>query len=109
MADDSPLVWLHGEVRTPPFSREARLEAGYLLRQLQQGISLAMPQSRPMPRIGSGCHELRVKDEDREWRIIYHVDVDAIVILEVFHKTTRETPQSVIDTCKQRLLRYRSA
>ncbi len=44
---DKDLVWLHGEVKTPPFSLEARLEAGYLLRQLQQGIKLVMPQSPP--------------------------------------------------------------
>jgi len=28
--NDKPLVWLHGEVQTPPFSKTARLEAGYL-------------------------------------------------------------------------------
>jgi len=32
---DKPLVWLHGEINTPPFSRAARIEAGYLLRLLQ--------------------------------------------------------------------------
>lgn len=32
-----PLVWLHGEVKTPPFTQEARIEAGVLLRQLQEG------------------------------------------------------------------------
>jgi len=31
---DKPLVWLHGEIKTPPFSRAARIEAGYLLRLL---------------------------------------------------------------------------
>jgi len=31
MADDKPLVWLHGEVKSPPFSSDARIEAGYLL------------------------------------------------------------------------------
>jgi hypothetical protein len=31
---DKPLVWLHGEVKTPPFSKEARVEAGVLLRRL---------------------------------------------------------------------------
>ena len=31
---DKPLVWLKGEVKTPPFSNQARLEAGLLLRQL---------------------------------------------------------------------------
>jgi hypothetical protein len=34
---DKPLVGLHGEVKTPPFSPAARLEAGMLLRRLQRG------------------------------------------------------------------------
>ncbi len=45
-SDESPdkeLVWLAGEVKTPPFSSEARIEAGYLLRLLQKGESLSMP------------------------------------------------------------------
>src|SRR5438552_12815626 len=37
---DKPLAWLHGEVKTPPFSKAARIDAGYLLRQLQQGQTL---------------------------------------------------------------------
>jgi hypothetical protein len=28
---DKPLAWLHGEIKTPPFSTEARIEAGVLL------------------------------------------------------------------------------
>jgi len=63
---EKPLVWLHGQIKTPPFSEVARIEAGYLLGRLQ----------------------------------------DAIVILEVFGKTTRQTPPSVIDTCKRRLKHY---
>jgi len=59
-ARDKPLVWLHGEVKTPPFSRTARVEAGYLLRRLQTGEQLGLPFSRPMPSIGRRCHELRV-------------------------------------------------
>ncbi|MEA1949112.1 MAG: type II toxin-antitoxin system RelE/ParE family toxin, partial [Thermodesulfobacteriota bacterium] len=46
---DKPLVWMHGEIATPPFSENARIEAGYLLRKLQKGLSLSLPQSRPMP------------------------------------------------------------
>jgi hypothetical protein len=46
---DKPLVWLKGEVKTPPFSNQARLEAGLLLRRLQQGQGLSLPHSRPMP------------------------------------------------------------
>jgi hypothetical protein len=34
---DKPLVWVQGEVKTPPFSTEARLKAGFLLRRLQKG------------------------------------------------------------------------
>jgi hypothetical protein len=52
MTSGKPLVWLHGEVKTPPFSRVARLEAGFLLRRLQNGELINMPVSRPMPEIG---------------------------------------------------------
>ncbi len=103
---DRELVWLHGEVKTPPFSQEARLEAGYLLRQLQQGMRLAMPQSRPMPTVGSRCHELRINEENSTWRIVLRTDTDAIVILEVFEKKTNATPKHIIDTCKARIRRY---
>jgi phage-related protein len=103
---DEPLVWLHGEVKTPPFSLAARIEAGVLLRQLQQGENLGMPHSRPMPNIGSRCHELRVRDDDKNWRIVYRIDDDAIVIIEVFNKTQRTTPDKVLDICKKRLSKY---
>src|SRR5687768_6602651 len=86
--DDKPLVWLHGEIKTPPFTRSARLEAGLALRRLQQGERLAMPQSRPLPGVGSDCHELRVRDVGHQWRVIYRIDDDAIVIAEVFAKKT---------------------
>jgi phage-related protein len=105
---DKLLVWLHGEVKTPLMSREARIEAGFLLRRLQQGELLSMPQSRPMPSIGASCHELRIVDTDKTWRVIYRIDTDAIVILEVFSKKTRETPQNVIDACKRRIKIYDS-
>ena len=57
-----------------------------LLRQLQDGIS--------------------IRDEDKNWRIIYRIDDDAIVIIEVFSKTTQATPKSVIEVCKKRLKNY---
>jgi phage-related protein len=103
-----PLVWLHGEVKTPPFSAGARIEAGVLMQSLQEGVNISLPHSRPMPGIGRGCHELRIPDENRTWRIVYYVDTVAIVILEVFAKTTSQTPQAVVDICKARLKRYKS-
>ncbi|HUF43015.1 MAG TPA: type II toxin-antitoxin system RelE/ParE family toxin [Verrucomicrobiae bacterium] len=103
---DKPLVWLEGEIKTPPFSQAARLQAGYLLRRLQRREMLGMPHSRPMPSIGSRCHELRINDESATWRIVYRLDADAIVILEVFSKKSRATPKAVIDACKMRLKDY---
>ena len=101
-----PLVWLHGEVKTPPFTSKARIEAGVLLRQLQEGESMGLPSSRPMPSIGSSCHELRVRDAEKNWRIIYRIDADAVLIVEVFNKTTRATPKNIIEVCKKRLSKY---
>lgn len=105
---DKPLVWLHGEIKTPPFSAAARLEAGVLLRALQRGERLTMPASRPMRSIGPRCHELRIVDENLTWRIVYRLDKDAVVLAEVFAKKTQQTPKAVIDTCKGRLKRYDS-
>ena len=104
---DKPLVWLHGEVKTPPFSAAARLEAGFLLRRLQRGDKLSLPHSRPMPTIGTRVHELRVVDEDLTWRVVYRLENDAVVILEVFEKKTTRTPKAVIENCKARLKRYK--
>ena len=104
-----PIVWLSGEVKTPPFSAAARLEAGGLLRRLQEGENLGLPHSRPMTAISSGCHELRIVDERVSWRIFYYVAADAIVVLEVDRKTTRQTPQATIARCQSRLRRYREA
>ena len=103
---DKFIVWLEGGVKTPPFSTEARLKAGFLLRKLQKGELIEMPLSRPMPTIGSNCHELRINDQSKTWRIVYAIDKDAVIILEVFAKKTQKTPKSVIDNCKKRLKRY---
>ena len=77
---DKPLVWLNGEVKPPPFSESARLEAGLRLRRLQHGQILSLPQSRPMPSFGSQCHELS--------------------------KKTQAMPPQVIETCRKRLAAY---
>jgi phage-related protein len=106
---DKPLVWLHGEVKTPPLSAAARLEAGHLLRRLQRGEALSMPHSRPLPLLGPRCHELRVLDAGLTWRIIYRADADAVVIGEVFAKKTQTTPTAVLDACRRRFREYDDA
>jgi phage-related protein len=96
-------------VRTPPFSKNARVEVGKLLGGLQRGDMLSFPHSRPMPSIGKHCHELRVVDTGASWRIVYRIDSDAVVVLAVFRKTTRTTPNRVIADCKRRLRAYDAA
>ena len=106
--NDKPLVWLSNEVKSPPLSRKGRLQAGFLLRRLQQGDKISMPDSRPMPSVGRRCYELRIPDESGTWRIIYRINEDAIVILDVFSKKTTKTPKRVIDACKRRIKDYDS-
>jgi phage-related protein len=60
-----------------------------------------------MPSIGDGCHELRVPDGGRSWRIIYSLEPDAIVILDVFAKKTTRTPARIVGACRSRLRAYR--
>src|SRR5438093_10489734 len=103
---DKPLVWLRGEIKTPPFGPDARIEAGFLLRRLQRGESLSLPHSRPMPAIAAGCHELRIVDAKLNWRIMYHIATDAIVILDVFHKQTAAAPKAISVGCQRRLADY---
>ena len=62
-----------------------------------------------MPSVGPQCHELRINDVTRTWRVVYRIDNDAIVILEVFAKKTGNTPKTVIDTCRKRLKEYDDA
>jgi phage-related protein len=104
-----PLAWLHGEIKTPPFTAEGRKEAGDLLRLLQEGVQLGMPQAEPLPIVGLRCGALRVRDGEHNWRIMYRVDRDAVLVLEVYAKKTRKIPQEVIDRCKRRLTSYDEA
>jgi phage-related protein len=106
MKPDKPLVWLKGEVKTPPLSKEKRIEVGMLLRRLQRGEALSMPVSRPMPSVGPRCHELRITDSRREWRLLYRVDADAIVVGDFFAKASRKTPDRVLEECRRRFARF---
>ena len=108
MKKRKPLVILGEKIKSPPFSAEARLEAGVLLGMLQEGLPVSMPQARTMPSIGRRCLELRIKDENAEWRILCRVDPDLILLVHAFSKKPEQTPKNVIELCKQRLKRYDS-
>jgi phage-related protein len=98
-----PLVWLHGEVKTPPFTPAGRQEAGMLLRLLQEGERLEMSQAEPLTTVGSRCGALRVRDAGHNWRIMYRIDSDAVLILDVYPKKTQKIPVEVIERCQERI------
>lgn len=103
------LVWLHGSIQTPPFSEAARREAGFLLGRRQAGGPLQMPHSRPLPGVGARCHELRIVDDRVTWRIIYRLDDQEVLVVDVFSKRTRTTPRAIVEACRRRLRRYDDA
>jgi len=61
-----------------------------------------------MPVIGACCHELRIEDVDNIWRVIYRIDPETILVVDVFDKKTEKTPRRVIAVCKERLALYDS-
>jgi phage-related protein len=48
----------------------------------------------------------KTEPQEPSWRIMYRIDIDAVVILEVYGKKTRKIPDEVIDRCKDRLKKY---
>jgi phage-related protein len=50
-----------------------------------------------------------VTDADLTWRIVYHLESEAVVILDVFTKKTQATPEATIENCQKRLAAYRKA
>ena len=108
-ASPKPVVWLHGEIKTPPFTPEGRQEAGMVLRLLQEGERLGMPLAEPLPDVGPQCGALRVRDAEHNWRIMYRIDPDAVLVLDVYQKKTAKIPDKVIQRCKRRLKQYDAA
>ena len=106
LAERKALIFLSGEIKTPPFSAAARQEAGDLLRQVQEGVKLSIPHSRPLPTLGPRCHELRVRDETVTWRIVYRADFDAVLVAAVFPKKSQALQDRMLEVCRQRFAAY---
>jgi phage-related protein len=104
---DRPVVFLAGtSIKTSPFTEAGRIDAGMLLRRVQDGEAVGLPESRPMPSIGPRCHELRVRDAGHYWRIVYRVDPGEILVVHIFPKSTQKTPKREIDLCRKRLAEH---
>lgn len=82
------------------FPLNAKREAGFELWQVQLGL---MPSDfKPMPTVGAGAYEIRVKTQG-QWRVIYVAKhADAVYVLHCFHKTTPKTAQPDIDLAAKR-------
>lgn len=88
------------------FTAEVRQEIGALLRILQDGGQLGMPQSRPVKQVASSAFELRVKDRDGIYRVFYVLfDKHRIMVPHAFTKKTQKTPLQEIETAQKRLRR----
>jgi phage-related protein len=71
---------------------------------LDEGVNLSMPLSRPMPSIGSGVHELRLKERSGIYRVVYFIRKQSdIWLIHAFQKKSQQTPKENIELAKQRL------
>lgn len=68
-----------------------------------------MPQAELLPDVGKRCGALRIRDAGHNWRIMFRIDPEAILILEVYAKKTHKIPDEVIEHCQGRLKRYDEA
>jgi phage-related protein len=97
-------VTFHGDSleRLRKFSEDARREAGHELYQVQRG---ANPSNwKPMPTIGAGVREIRIRDATGAYRVIYIATLaDAIHVLHAFQKRSQKTSQRDLDLAAARL------
>lgn len=85
------------------FPEEVRGDLADALARLEEGHMLSMPLSRPMPSVGNGVHELRLRDRSGIYRVIYVIVKGLICLLHAFKKTTQQTPLHHIEVAKKRL------
>jgi phage-related protein len=91
------------------FPEDVRGDLADAVARLEEGHTLSMPLSRPMPSIGKGIHELRFKDRSGIYRVIYFLAGAGLIhLLHAFTKKTQQTPAQNIDVAKRRLREVRS-
>lgn len=83
------------------FPDEAKQDAGYQLDQLQRGKQPS--DFKPMPTIGKGVEELRIRDEAGAYRVIYTARLpEAVYVLHAFQKKTRATAKRDLELARSR-------
>ena len=97
-----PIEFLGDSLRSlREFPDDAKQDAGYQLDRVQHGLQ--PDDFKPMPAIGKGVEEIRVRDDTGAYRVIYTARLaDAIYVLHAFQKKTQATSKRDIDLAKQR-------
>lgn len=92
--------------RLREFPEDARHDAGYQLEQVQRG---EQPNDfKPMPNIGKGVEEIRLRDESGIYRVIYSARLaDVIYVLHAFQKKTQTTAKRDIELARERFHQLR--
>ena len=80
---------------------DARQDAGYQLDKLQRGL---MPNDfKPMPAVGKGVEEIRIRDDAGIYRVIYTARLaEAVFVLHAFQKKTQRTSQRDLQIARTR-------
>ena len=97
-----PIEFLGDSLRSlREFPDDAKRDAGYQLDRVQHGLQ--PDDFKPMPAIGKGVEEIRVRDDTGAYRVIYTARLaDAVYVLHAFQKKTQATSKRDIDLAKQR-------
>jgi len=84
------------------FPTEARREAGHQLDRVQRGLE---PDDwKPMPSVGPGVREVRVRDDTGAFRVVYTATrPEAVYVLHAFQKKTQQTARRDLDLARARL------
>jgi phage-related protein len=101
-------VTFHGDSldRLRDFPEDARREAGHELYQVQKGGDPS--DWKPMPTIGAGVREIRIRDAGGAYRVIYSAALtDAVHVLHAFQKKSQKTAQRDLDLAAARLRRLK--
>lgn len=93
--------------RIRDFPADARIRAGFELREVQKGNDPS--DWKPMKTVGSGVREIRIRLANGAFRIIYLATLaDCVLVLHAFEKKTQQTPQKEIDLATQRLKKWKA-
>ena len=83
------------------FPEDAKHDVGYQLDKVQRG---EQPDDfKPMPSIGKGVEEIRVRDDSGIYRVIYTARLaDTVYVLHAFQKKTQTTAKRDIALASKR-------